>query len=62
MAEITITRCDLCGADGAMNVQIYTTEHGEWAVDVCEPCLAPLIAQRPRNHRFRKIALPPQPD
>ena len=61
MAEIVTRVCDLCGGAGAHSVQICTTEFGDWPIDVCDSCLAPFLAHRPRNHRFRKMTLPPQP-
>jgi hypothetical protein len=62
MARVMTVLCDKCGAPGADSLEITSTKHGDWAVDLCETCISDIhVLKHTRGGRFRKVALPPQP-
>lgn len=62
MAEVVTRICDSCAGPDAKRIAVSSIDWGDWELDMCDTCLAPLLALRPREgHRFRKIPLPPQP-
>jgi hypothetical protein len=62
MAELVTRVCDLCQATDAATVHFYSDRWGDWSLDLCEVCMRPILAARPREgYKFAKVALPPQP-